>query len=157
METSKVWDNESYEDIERFVQEDLSEYGQDNQCPMSETVILSDGMFRHYELGSIIGYVCWNEWREYDGERYMAIMISEVEEDDEYWFAPKAPMYMSAAWMNDMKKTLTRMHKWYHEHFFEGFKNGKWVVEELNPVIKEKIYGKYGQPGTDVLACPSQE
>lgn len=132
METSKVCNNVPYEDIKRFVQEDLSEYGQDNQCPISETVILGDGLFRHYELGSIIGYVCWNEFIEYDGEKHMSIMISEVKEDDEYWFAPRTPMYMAAAWMNDMKKTLSRMYKWYHEHFFEGFKMENGLLKNLS-------------------------
>ena len=143
MEYHRIWDNESYEDIERFVEEDLSEYGQDNQCPMSETVILGDGLFRHYELGPIVGFVLWNEWREYNGERHMALMISQVEEDDEFWYAPRTPTHMSASWMNDMMKTLTRMHKWYHEHFIDGFDKGEWKCEIIKPVEQEKIYKKY--------------
>lgn len=143
MEYHKIWDNVSYEDIERFVEEDLSEYGQDNPCPMSETVILGDGLFRHYELGHIVGFVLWNEWREYDGKKRMALMISQVEEDDEFWFAPRTPTHMSASWMNDMMKTLTRMHKWYHKHFIDGFDKGECKCEMIKPVEQEKIYGKY--------------
>ena len=157
MEYHRMWNNESYEDIEQFVKDDLSEYGQDNPCPISQTVLLGDGMFRHYELGSIIGFVLWNEWHEYDGKKQMALMISQVNEDDEYWFAPRTPMYMAASWMNDMKKTITRMHKWYHERFIDGGKDGKWVLEEIKPVEQEIKYGKGGEPGTWLFATPSKD
>jgi len=58
---SRVCDNQSFENIERFVEEDLEKYGRHNPCPKSLTIV--NGKFwRHYELGAIIGFVIYNEF-----------------------------------------------------------------------------------------------
>lgn len=102
-----------FKDIERFVNLDLSKYGQDNPCPQSITIV-NDDKFRHYELGSIIGFVVFSE----DDGRFM---ISKIEEDDEYWFASEHPMYMHAGWVKEVNKTWQRMVKWIDDNLVIGW------------------------------------
>lgn len=152
-----TYDNQPIGEIDKFVKEDLSYYGQDNPAPLSltVTVMYKDGrtQFRHYELGDIIGYILFGDISE-DGKHIYGTYISEIHEDDEFWFAPKTPMYMAAAWMNETIKTFQRTHKWYHEHIEEGFKNGTWVCDVIKEIKAEKIFKKDGTSACDVLAIP---
>lgn len=152
---SSIYENVPFDNIQRFVREDLSEYGQNNPAPISKTVItIEDGfkMFRHYELGDIIGYVLFGYID--DKVTHVSPMISEIHEDDEYWFAPRSPLYMAASWMNNQVKTLQRMHKWYHEHISEGFDNGKWFSNVIKEITEEEVFNKNGSSACDVLSIP---
>ena len=142
--------NKPYNDIERFVNSDLRKYDQDNPCPISKTIISNDGSFRHYELGAIIGYVLFG--KVIDGK--IKTFISQIEEDDEYWFAPTAPMYMSGAWINSAKKTFDRMKEWYDEHIFEGFVDGKWQNKVIKEITNEEIFREDGLSASPVLEGP---
>lgn len=151
-----TYNNQPIEEIQNFVNEDLSHYGQDNPAPLSLTVICNkDGQiqFRHYELGDIVGYVLFGYISE-DGKHIDGTRISEIHEDDEFWFAPRIPMYMAAAWMNGTIKTFKRMYKWYHEHIEEGFKNGKWICDVIKEINAEKVFKKDGTSACDVLSIP---
>lgn len=129
-----IYDNVPYSDIEEYIKNDLSDYGQDNPYPMSRTILLGNGGFRHYELGPIVGYVLIGEYNE-GGE--LRTMISQIEEDDEFWFAPSRPLYMSGSWMFSMNDTLQRMVDWYKEHIFEGFVGGNQPENWKSELIKE--------------------
>ena len=143
--------NKPYNNIERFVNSDLREYDQHNPCPISKTIIVDNkGSFRHYELGPIIGYVLFGEIN--DGK--IKTFISQIEEDDEYWFAPSAPMYMSGAWINSVKKTFDRMKEWYDEHIFEGFVDGQWQNKVIKEITNEEIFRKDGLSASPVLEGP---
>ena len=144
-------DNVPYPDVEGFVDSDLSEYGQDTPCPISKTIVLSDGSFRHYELGPIMGYVLFGNK---DDKYGLKTFISEVEEDDENWFAPSSPMYMAGAWINSVNNTFNRMATWYKEHIFEGFENGKWVAKVLKPIENEEKFREDGLTASPVLEGP---
>ena len=152
-----TYDNNAIEEIENFVHEDLSRYGQDNPAPLSLTVIYynKNGQkhFRHYELGEIVGYVLFGDISE-DGKTINGTRISEIHEDDEFWFAPNTPMYMAAAWMNGTIKTFQRMYEWYHEHIKEGFKNGKWEANVIKEINAEEVFKKDGSSACDVLSIP---
>jgi arsenate reductase-like glutaredoxin family protein len=155
----KIYDNLPYEDIEQFVEEDLRRFGQDNPAPLSMTVLFErDGhkMFRHYELGCIIGYVLFGYIPE-DEKHSISPRISVIEEDDENWFAPNTPMYMAASWMNNSRKTLDRMHKWYHEHIDEGFRDGKWHEGFIKDIVPEEIYEDNGMSSCELFAGPDDE
>jgi hypothetical protein len=143
--------NVPYPDVEKFVSSDLSEYGQDTLCPISKTIVLPDGSFRHYELGPIMGYVLFGNK---DDKYGLKTFISEVEEDDEYWFAPSLPMYMAGAWINSVNNTFNRMATWYKEHIFEGFENGKWVAKVLKPIENEEKFREDGLTASPVLEGP---
>lgn len=146
-------DNVPYPDVEKFVSSDLFEYGQDTPCPISKTIVLPDGTFRHYELGPIMGYVLWSVKDDKVG---MRTYISEVEEDDENWFAPRQPMHMSGAWINNVSKTFQRMREWYKEHIFEGFGDDfKWVGKTLQPIVNEEIFREDGLAASPVLEGPT--
>lgn len=153
----ETYDNKPIKEIQKFVKEDLSHYGQDNPAPLSltVTVMYKDGrkQFRHYELGDIVGYVLFGDISE-DGKHIYGTYISEIHEDDEFWFAPNTPMYMAAAWMNGTIKTFKRMYKWYHEHIEEGFKNGKWVCDVIKEINDEEVFKKDGTSACDVLSIP---
>lgn len=151
-----TYDNQPIEEIEKFVKEDLSQYGQNNPAPLSLTVTYNkDGQqyFRHYELGNIVGYVLFGQLSE-DGKIVYGTYISEIHEDDEYWFAPNTPMYMAAAWMNGSIKTFQRMYEWYHEHIEEGFKNGKWEANVIKEINAEEVFKEDGSSACDVLSIP---
>lgn len=155
-----TYDNIPFEDIRRFVREDLKIYGQDNQSPLSLTrVYREDGKlkFRHYELGHIIGYIIFGNIPE-DDNTSIDTMISEIYEDDEYWFAPNTPMYMAASWMNNAKKTLERMYKWYHEHIEEGFdENNKWNQKIIKEITPEKIFRENLLSSCELFEGPDNE
>lgn len=151
MEHHRMLDNESYEDIENYVKSDLSDYGQDNPCPISLTIKTDDG-FRHYELGPIVGFILIGS---YDENNQLRTIISTVEEDDEYWFAPNAPIYMAGSWMIEMNQTFQRIINWYKEHIFEGFVNGcqakDWKSVIKKPIENEKVF--YND-NPEISACP---
>lgn len=151
-----TYDNQPIEEIDKLVKEDLLKYGQDNPAPLSLTVIYNKNgqqHFRHYELGNIVGYVLFGQLSE-DGKTVYGTFISEINEDDEFWFAPTKPMYMAAAWMNGAIKTFQRMYEWYHEHIEEGFKNGKWEANVIKEIHAEKVFNKDGSSACDVLSIP---
>lgn len=148
-----IYDNLPFEDIDRYVREDLTRFDQDNPAPLSLTVLFEseDGkhnMFRHYELGPIMGFIVVG-YIPQDEEHCVSAMISEIHEDDEYWFAPNTPMQMSMAWTYGAIKTLIRMEKWCDEHFFEGFVNGKWISRIDKDIVPEEVYREDGES-----ACP---
>ncbi len=157
---NKTYDNVPYSDIEEFVEQDLEKYGQHNPSPLSLTVLYEDNhghkRFRHYELGNIVGYVLFGFIPDNDNE-YVRTMISEIHEDDENWFAPNTPMYMSGSWMNCSLKTLERMHKWYHEHIKEGFYEGKWESKIIKEIKEEEIFNENGLSSCPVLGGPDNE
>lgn len=136
---SKIYENVPYEDIEKYVELDLKQYDQENSYPASKTVVLPDGTFRHYELGSIIGYVLFGK-KDENGK--VRTFISQIEEDDEFWFAPSRPMYMSGFWINSAIRTFERMQKWYKEHIFEGFVDGKWQNKIIKEIVEEEFKGE---------------
>ena len=141
--------NKPFDDINKMVREDLSKYGQDNPCPLSITIRKNGKSFRHYELGPIMGYVLFGDFDQESG--FLRTFISEIHEDDEYWFAPSAPMYMSGAWIKASYKTYTRMKEWYDEHIFEGFIDGEWVSKFVKPIKYEIVYRADGMAANPVL------
>ena len=143
--------NEPIEEIDNYVSKDLYVYGQHNKAPISLTIVSGDE-FRHYELGPIIGYVLFG--RIYKETNGISTFISQIEEDDENWFAPNAPMYMAGAWINSVNKTFNRMKDWYKEHIFEGFKEGKWVTEIKKPIVNEEVFREDGKAASPVLEGP---
>ena len=158
--------NRSYYDnmplplIDQYVKEDLEVYDQDNSSPMSLTKIFYNGkykMFRHYELGPIMGYVVYGFIPQEGDTQTIHAMISCVEEDDENWFAPITPMNMSSAWMRGTIKTLQRMEKWCGDHFFEGFVDGNWVSKITKEICNEVIYQDDGSSSCPVLGGHDNE
>ena len=156
----EIYDNIPYKDIDRYVREDLMYYDQENPCPISLTVLFEEEghkMFRHYELGPIIGYIVIG-YIPKDGDSYgISSIISEIHEDDENWFAPNTPLYMSNAWTHSVIKTFMRMEKWCDEHFFEGFVDGEWVSKILKPIEYEEIFREDGESACPVLGGPNND
>lgn len=146
-----IYNNQPYDDIRNYVLSDLSKYGQDNPCPISLTIKTDNG-FRHYELGSIVGFILIGT---YDENNQLRTMISIVEEDDEYWFAPNTSIYMCGSWMIEMQNTFNRMVNWYKEHIFEGFVQGcqptNWQTVIKKPIENEEIFYKNNP---NISACP---
>lgn len=144
---SRVCDNQSYENIESFVERDLSIYGQHNPCPKSLTKV--EGKYwRHYELGAILGFVIYNEFislrKDEPEEEYFR--ISTIEEDDEYWRAPETPMLMDAGWINAVNTTWQRVVEWQKKHLIMGWDKGADITnpkeyrkEQKEPIVPEKI------------------
>ena len=133
---NKIHENVPYEDIEKYVNLDLRMYDQENSYPKSKTIVLDDGSFRHYELGGIIGYILIGN---IEGNGNVRTFVSQIEEDDDFWFAPSRPMYMSGFWIDCAIRTFERMQKWYKEHIFEGFVDGTWKNKIIKEIVKEEI------------------
>lgn len=139
--------------IERFIQEDLSCYGQHNPCPKSLTVVNGE-LWRHYELGAIHGFILWNE-KYIDGPANK-FWIASISEDDENWFVDEG-MFMDAAWVNAVNATWQRMVKWRSEHIVQGWQQGadisnpgEYVSKTIKEVIPEKVMWE-GEPDNSVL------
>lgn len=117
-----------YNLISQFVREDLSEYNERNR-PLSKTVVNGD-LWRHYELGSIYGFVVYNG--EYvEGQE--VIRIASIMEDDGSWFDPEESMNMPVYWLNDIFATLNRAKIW-HDHIKEGMKiEPQTVIPKFKP------------------------
>ena len=138
--------------VRSLVKKDLEKYGQNNPCPKSLTI--TDGrMWRHYELGSIYGFVVYNQMLQ-DGEEWFG--IAAIEEDDEYWFVPQSGMNMAAFWASAVRTTYNRMADWITSHIFEGWDKGKAMEERayvrriLKPIENEVIMFD-GEPDNAVL------
>ena len=142
-------DNKPYSNIEKFIEEDLSIYGQHNPCPKSLTVVKGK-YWRHYELGAIIGFVIYNEfikdpWKKDEPEQEY-FRISTIEEDDEYWFAPRSPMLIDAGWITAVNVTWQRIVEWQKKHLIMGWDKGADITnpkeyrkEQREPIVPEKI------------------
>lgn len=115
-----------------FVKRDLGEYDQENLYPYSKTVVEGDS-FRHYELGPIIGYLLFGNLNDIG-----STAITQIEEDDEFWFAPETPMFISAYWISPAHDTLSRMKDWFEEHIFMGYDNDHVYKSYLKKEIKNE-------------------
>lgn len=134
----KIYNNVPYEEVEELVEKDLEKYGQWNRCPKSLT-ILEGELWRHYELGAIVGFVIYNE-KDADGDD--RFFIASLNESDETWFAPVVGLRMSSAWINDVNRTWQRMVDWYNDHIIEGFpkdSNPSNPNEYVHKTIKEIV------------------
>lgn len=98
--------------IKELIEKDLYKYDQDNSYPESLTIKEGD-LFRHYELGPIIGFCIWNQINM-DGSQWFG--IQELHEDDDFWFIPEQGMFMSCAWISEVNKTWKRLISWFDEH-----------------------------------------
>ena len=117
--------------LEQLVEWDLGEYDQEYLYPQSLTVT-DDENWRHYELGEIVGFVVFNDggW----------IGLAELNEDDDFWYVPNHPMYMSAGWTKGVYETFSRMNAWIKEHIFIGRdEDGEWVEKLIKPIQSEEI------------------
>ena len=96
--------------IKNDIEKDLSKYGQHNPCPMSLTVIdaLNNKLWRHYELGAIMGFVIYNCYDDETGE-YDRFQIASIGEDDEHWFFREDNMDMNASWVDAVDETWRRV------------------------------------------------
>jgi len=150
--TKNVWDNVPYENIDEYVNEDLSKYDQEHPAPLSLTITLEDGSFRHYELGACVGYLLYGSKNA--DSNYYHVMLAEIHEDDEHWFAPSTPLHMNAAWMKGTINTLQRAEKWYKEHIKQCYENGKYHTEFLKPIEYEEIFKENGESACPVLGGP---
>ena len=153
--------NEPIKTIEEFVEKDLSCYGQHNPCPKSLTIVEGKN-WRHYELGSILGFLIFNQsyTTRRDGKdvEEEGFYITTIEEDDEYWFAPSHPMYMSAAWTIAVDNTWKRMVEWRKKHLIMGWEKGANITnpEEYKnevkvPIVPEVIEWEDEEPDNAVL------
>lgn len=140
-------------DIERFVKEDLSDYGQWNPCPKSLTVVNGE-LWRHYELGAIYGFVLWNVKYSDGSDKFY---IASIKEDDEYWYTPDDAMFMDAAWTNAVNVTWQRMVKWRSEHIVQGWQQGadisnpgEYISKTIKEIVSEEIMWE-GEPDNAVL------
>ena len=115
-----------------FVRRDLGEYDQENLYPRSKTVVEGDS-FRHYELGSIIGYLLFGSLSNID-----SAIITQIEEDDEFWFVPEKAMFMSPYWINSAHDTFSRMKDWFDEHIFMGYDNDYVYKSYIKKEIKNE-------------------
>lgn len=158
---SRVCDNQSYEHIERFVEEDLSDYGQHNPCPKSLTIV-NGNLWRHYELGAILGFVIYNEFikdpwdKEKPAKEYFR--ISTIHEDDENWFAPSLPMLVDAGWIKAIDITWQRVVEWQKKHLIMGWDKGANITnpdeyrnEQKEPIVPEIIMWEDAEPDNAVL------
>ena len=158
---SKVYDNKPYDNIEDFVNEDLSIYGQDNPCPKSLTIV-NGNLWRHYELGAIIGFVIYNEFLDdcFDKTKPKKeyFRISTIHEDDEYWFAPTTSMLVDAGWIKAIDVTWKRVVEWQNKHLIMGWDKGadisnpdEYRNEQKEPIVPEKIMWEDEEPDNAVL------
>jgi len=103
------------------IENDLSIYGQENLAPKSLTIKDNKG-FRHYELGTVYGVVCFNEGH---------VCFCDIKEDDENWycFTGTDKQYSDADWIKTKIKLYERMWKWLEENmeknYYSGFENKK--------------------------------
>ena len=95
---------------------DLSVYGQHNPSPKELTVKDSNG-FRHYELDSVYGVVCFNEGH---------IFFCDIKEDDDYWycFAETDKQYADASWIKTKIDLYQRMLSWLDQNANRGYYSG---------------------------------
>lgn len=146
------------ETISTFVEKDLSRYGQDNPCPKSLTIVEGRN-WRHYELGAILGFLIFNQfYRNGEGVEEETFCITTIKEDDEYWFAPIDPMYMSAAWIIAVDNTWKRMVEWRKKHLIMGWEKGANITnpgeyknEVKVPIVPEVIGWEDEEPDNAVL------
>ena len=138
-----IYDNQPHSKIEELVENDLSEYNQDNPYPKSLTIVEGE-FWRHYELGSIYGFVIWNEK---DINENIVFRVGSIKEDDEYWFAPIDSMFMDAAWIPEVGRTWNRLLEWYNKHLFSGWRDNveygnpsTYTREIISPIVSEIIY-----------------
>lgn len=141
--------NKPYTNIEKFIEKDLSEYGQDNPCPKSLTIV-EGNLWRHYELGAIYGFVIYNEFIDdfYDKSKPKQeyFRIASIEEDDEYWFAPNSPMLIDAGWIKAIDVTWQRVVEWQKKYLIQGWDKGanisnpnEYRREQRIPIVPEII------------------
>lgn len=104
MEQNKIFD---------IIQEDLSEYGQDNIAPKSITKGKGKD-FRHYELGEIYGVVAFNEGH---------VLFCDIKEDDDNWFCfnDTDKEYSDAHWIKIKIELYQRMLNWLEENFNRSY------------------------------------
>ena len=158
---SRVCNNQPYEDIENFVEQDLSIYGQHNSCPKSLTIV-NGNLWRHYELGAILGFVIYNEFikdpcdKEKPAKEYFR--ISTIEEDDENWRAPSLPMLVDAGWIKAIDVTWQRVVEWQKKHLIMGWDRGANITnpdeyrnEQKEPIVPEVIMWEDEEPDNAVL------
>lgn len=132
--------------IKNDIERDLSKYGQRNPCPMSLTVIdaLNNKLWRHYELGAIMGFVIYNCYDNETGE-YDRFQIASIGEDDEHWFFRKDNMDMNASWVDAVDETWRRVVRWKKKHLRIGWPIGSpltaenWISEVKEPIVEECI------------------
>lgn len=145
----EIYNNVPREKIEKFVEEDLSMYGQHNPCPKSKTVV-NGKLWRHYELGAIYGFVIYNEFlkdpwhKEKPPKEYFR--ISSIEENDENWFAPSASMLVDAGWITAINNTWQRIVDWQKKYLVQGWAKGADITnpdeykrEQRTPIVPEII------------------
>lgn len=100
-----------------IIENDLSGYSQSNPSPDSLTIKDSNG-FRHYELGSVYGVVCFNEDH---------VFFCDIKEDDGNWFCFNGTDkdYSDAAWIKTKIAIYQRMQKWLdvnlNRSYYSGF------------------------------------
>lgn len=98
---------------------DLSGFNQDNIAPKSFTIKEGDD-FRHYELGSVYGVVCFSEGY---------VMFVDIKEDDGHWFCfnNTDKQYSNAYWIRVKIQLYQRMQKWLEENcepnYYSEFEN----------------------------------
>lgn len=158
---SRVCDNKSFENIEKFIEEDLEKYGQHNPCPKSLTIV-NGNLWRHYELGAIVGFVIYNEFIDdcFDKSKQKKeyFRISTIQEDDEYWFAPTVPLLADAGWIKAINVTWKRVVEWQSKHLIMGWDRGadtsnpaEYRNEQKVPIVPEIIMWEDEEPDNAVL------
>lgn len=117
--------------LEEIIKQDLGKYDQDHLYPKSLTIV-NDEYFRHYELGSIVGFVVY-----YEGASFI---IAELHEDDDFWFTSNHHgIYMDAFWTRHVCDTLNRMNNWINEHLSIGPSDNGWQNKVIKPIEAEEI------------------
>lgn len=132
--------------IKNDIEKDLNKYWQNNPCPMSLTVIddVNKNLWRHYELGAIMGFVIYNCYDEKTKE-YNRFQITSIGEDDENWFFRKENMDMNASWIDAADETWRRVVRWKKKHLRMGWPVGSpltsenWISEVVEPIVEECI------------------
>lgn len=124
--------------IEQFIRNDLSEYPC-YEYPLSKTVV--NGIsWRHYELGSICGFIIYNVFNHVEEKE--VIKIAYICNDDGNWFSTEKPMNLNVRWIDDIFKTLDRAKIWY-ECVKEGMKiEPQVVIPKFKPSWTCQIDGK---------------
>jgi len=132
--------------IKNDIEKDLSKYWQNNPCPMSLTVIdnVNKNLWRHYELGEIMGFVIYNCYDE-ETKEYNRFQITSIGEDDENWFFRKENMDMNASWIDAVDETWRRVVRWKKKHLRMGWPIGSpltsenWISEVVEPIVEESV------------------
>lgn len=95
---------------------DLSAYDQDDPAPKELTIKDANG-FRHYELSSVYGVVCFNEGH---------IFFCDIQEDDGNWFCFSGTdeHYSDANWIKTKLNLYQRMLSWLDQNANRGYYSG---------------------------------